>query len=263
MPSQIRILFIGDIVGRQGKKLVVESVAALRQEHGIDLIIANAENCEDGSGLKPSSFRELCEAGVDAITLGDHIYKKRDIYSVLHNDHRTVKPANYPEEAPGRIWTSVTSGNGTEVAVFSVMGRVFMRPVDCPFKAIDRVLAEIPDSIRVRFLDCHAEATSDKQLIGRYADGKVSAVIGTHTHVTTADEQILPGGTAFQCDVGMTGPHDSIIGRDIDRVLETTITFKPRSFTVPNGDVQLSGTLIDIDTESGKALHIERLRVRE
>ena len=138
-----------------------------------------------------------------------------------------------------------------------------MRPVDCPFAAIDKVLAEIPDSIKIRFVDCHAEATSDKQLIGRHLDGKVSAVIGTHTHVTTADETILPGGTAFQCDVGMTGPHESIIGREIDRVLETTITFKPRTFRVPLTDNRISGTIIDVDEETGKATAIRRIVVDE
>lgn len=259
----IRILFIGDIVGKPGKQLVLQCLPGLRQREEIDFVIANAENTEDGSGLKPGSFREFCRNGVDVVTLGDHIYKKRDIYSALENDDRIVKPANYPAEAPGKSWTTAKTEQGIEIAVFSLMGRVFMRPVDCPFQAADRVLSELPDSAKIRFLDFHAEATSDKQLIGRYLDGKVSAVIGTHTHVTTADESILPGGTAFQCDAGMTGPHNSIIGRDVDRVLETTITFKPRTFKVPFGDVRLSGTIVDIDPESGKAVSIRRISVNE
>lgn len=259
----IRILFIGDIVGKPGKKIVLQSLAGLRRREQIDFVIANAENCEDGSGLKPGSFREFCNHGVDVVTLGDHIYKKRDIYSALEKDSRIVKPANFPPEAPGRDWTTARAADGTEIAVFSLMGRVFMRPVDCFFKAADRVLEAIPDSVKIRFLDFHAEATSDKQLIGRYLDGRVSAVIGTHTHVTTADEQILPGGTAFQCDVGMTGPHDSIIGRDIERVLDTSITFKPRTFKVPFGDPRLSATLIDVDPETGKALQIRRISIDE
>ena len=260
----IRILFIGDIVGKTGKRIVLDAMPGLREKEQLDFVIANGENCEDGSGLKPGSFREICRAGVDVITLGDHIYKKRDIYSILEKDDRSVKPANYPAAAPGRTWTKQTCKNRpVEIAVFSVMGRVFMRPVDCPFAAIDKVLAEIPDSIKIRFVDCHAEATSDKQLIGRHLDGKVSAVIGTHTHVTTADETILPGGTAFQCDVGMTGPHESIIGREIDRVLETTITFKPRTFRVPLTDNRISGTIIDVDEETGKATAIRRIVVDE
>lgn len=258
-----RILFIGDIVGKPGKQIVLQSLAGLREREQIDFVIANAENCEDGSGLKPGSFREFCKHGVDVVTLGDHIYKKRDIFSALENDHRIVKPANYPPEAPGKCWTVARSKSGQKIAVFSLMGRVFMRPVDCPFAAADRVLSEIPDEVKIRFLDFHAEATSDKQIIGRYLDGQVSAVIGTHTHVTTADEQILPGGTAFQCDVGMTGPHESIIGRDVDRVTETTITFKPRTFRVPSGDVRISGTIIDIDEETGKATAIRRISIDE
>lgn len=257
----LRLLFIGDIVGKPGKRIVLQALPGLRQAESIDFVVANGENCEDGSGIKPGAFRELCGAGIDVMTLGDHIYKKRDIYSVLDSDSRVVKPANYPESAPGRNWTTAKTADGIEVAVFCVMGRVFMRPVDCPFSAADRVLADIPDSIIVRFVDVHAEATSDKQLLGRHLDGKVSAVLGTHTHVTTADEQILPGGTAFQCDVGMTGPHDSIIGRDIEKVLETTITFKPRTFKVPLGDPKISGTLIDIDETTGKATAIRRISV--
>ena len=257
----IRILFIGDIVGKPGKQIVLKAVQPLREREQLDLVIANGENCEDGSGLKPGSFRDFCNHGVDAVTLGDHIYKKRDIYSALERDSRIVKPANFPKAAPGRNWTVVQTEKGVDVAVFSLMGRVFMRPVDCPFAAADRVLAEIPDHVRVRFVDIHAEATSDKQLIGRHLDGRVSAVLGTHTHVATADEQILPGGTAFQCDVGMTGPHDSIIGRDVERVLETTITFKPRSFKVPPGDVRLSGSIVEIDETSGRATGIRRITV--
>jgi 2',3'-cyclic-nucleotide 2'-phosphodiesterase len=157
----------------------------------------------------------------------------------------------------------VKAANGEQVAVFSLLGRIFMKPVDCPYEAAERVLAEIPAEVKVRILDFHAEATSDKQLMGRHLDGRVSAVLGTHTHVTTADEQILPGGTAFQCDVGMTGPHDSILGRRIDRVLETTITFQPTQFDVATGDVQLHGTIVDIDPATGHATAIRRIVLKE
>ena len=155
------------------------------------------------------------------------------------------------------------AADGTQVAVISLLGRVFMRPVDCPWAAVDRVLAEIPADVKVRVVDFHAEATSDKQLMGRYLDGRVTAVLGTHTHVTTADEQIFPGGTAFQCDVGMTGPYDSILGRRIDRVMETTITFQPTQFEVAAGDVRLSGTIVDVDPATGRATAIRRLVVNE
>lgn len=255
----MRILLIGDIVGKPGQRIVLESLAALRERESLDLVIANAENALDGSGLSPAIYHKLIKAGVDCVTLGDHIYRRNEICSVLTANEPIVKPANYPAKAPGENWIVVKSASGEQVAVFSLLGRIFMKPVDCPYQAADRVLAEIPADVKIRVLDFHAEATSDKQLMGRYLDGRVSAVLGTHTHVTTADEQILPGGTAFQCDVGMTGPHDSILGRRIDRVLETTITFQPTQFDVATGDVQLHGTVVDIDPATGRATAIRRL----
>jgi metallophosphoesterase (TIGR00282 family) len=259
----MRFLLIGDIVGKPGVSVVTRSMAALRRREGLDLVIANAENAADGSGLSPSIYRKLIAAGVDCITLGDHIYRRSEIGSVLQSEANIVKPANYPAAAPGRTWSVVKSADGTPVAVVSLLGRVFMRPVDCPWGAIDRVLAEIPAEVKVRVVDFHGEATSDKQLMGRYLDGKVTAVLGTHTHVTTADEQIFPGGTAFQCDVGMTGPHLSILGRRIDRVLETTVTFQPTQFDVADGDVRLCGTVVDADPTTGRATAIRRLVVTE
>lgn len=259
----MRILLIGDIVGKPGLRIVTQSVAELRQREQLDLIIANAENALDGSGLSPTIYRKLIAAGVDCITLGDHIYRRNEICSVLTTESNIVKPANYPDKAPGKNWMLVKSASGEQVAVFSLLGRIFMKPVDCPYQAADRVLAEIPAEVKVRIVDFHAEATSDKQLMGRFLDGRVSAVLGTHTHVTTADEQILPGGTGFQCDVGMTGPYDSILGRRIDRVLETTITFQPTQFDVATGDVQLHGTIVDIDPATGKATAIRRIVLKE
>jgi metallophosphoesterase (TIGR00282 family) len=181
----------------------------------------------------------------------------------LQCESNIVKPANFPKFAPGKTWAVVRSAAGVQVAVVSLLGRVFMRPVDCPWQAIDRVLAEIPADVLVRVVDFHAEATSDKQLMGRYLDGRVTAVLGTHTHVTTADEQLFPGGTAFQCDVGMTGPHESILGRQIDRVLETTITFQPTRFEVATGDVRLCGTIVECDPATGRATGIRRLVMTE
>src|SRR5688500_4340204 len=259
----MRILLIGDIVGKPGERIVTRCLLALRRRESLDLVIANAENAADGSGLAPSIYRKLVAAGVDCITLGDHIYRRSEIASVLESAANIVKPANFPAKAPGKTWCVVPAADGTQVAVASLLGRVFMRPVDCPWTAADRVLAEIPNDVKVRVIDFHAEAKSDKQLMGRHLDGKVSAVLGTHTHVTTADEQILPGGTAFQCDVGMTGPHESILGRRIDRVLETTITFQPTQFDVATGDVRLCGSIVDIDETSGRATAIRRLVVRE
>ncbi len=259
----MRLLLIGDIVGKPGRKLVTRAVRGLVESEAIDLVVANAENSAGGSGLTPANYQELVSAGVDFITLGDHIYRRREIVRVLESQPNIVKPANFPKKAPGREWSVVRARNGVDVAVISLLGRVFMRPVDCPWTAADRVLAEIPPEVKVILVDFHAEATSDKQLMGRFLDGRVSAVLGTHTHVPTADECILPGGTAFQCDVGMTGPIDSILGRRTDRVTESTLTFYPTHFEVAQDDVRLMGTLVDVDPETGKATAIRRLRVDE
>jgi metallophosphoesterase (TIGR00282 family) len=259
----MRILLIGDIVGSPGLKLVTTVLGGLRKRESLDVVIANAENAADGSGLSPAQYRKLIAAGVDCVTLGDHIYRRSEICGVLATEANIVKPANFPATAPGRAWTIVTAADGTRVAVVSLLGRVFMRPVDCPWAAIDRVLAELPADVKIRIVDFHGEATSDKQVMGRYLDGKATAVLGTHTHVTTADEQIFPGGTAFQCDVGMTGPHDSILGRRIDRVTETTLTFQPTHFEVATGDVRLSGTIVEADPATGRATAIRRIVVTE
>jgi metallophosphoesterase (TIGR00282 family) len=259
----MRILLIGDIVGKPGERIVTRAVGLLRKREGLDLVIANAENAADGSGLSPSIHRKLITAGVDCITLGDHIYRRSEIAGVLEGESNIVKPANFPSAAPGKSWCVVPAAAGTRVAVFSLLGRVFMRPVDCPWQAAERVLSEIPGDVKVRIVDFHAEATSDKQLMGRYLDGRVTAVLGTHTHVATADEQLFPGGTAFQCDVGMTGPHASILGRRIDRVLETTLTFQPTQFDVADGDVRLCGTIVECDPATGRATGIRRLVVTE
>ncbi len=259
----MRILFIGDIVGKPGREIVRRAIPSVVVEKCIDLVVANAENAAGGSGLTPAIYRELVKAGVDAITLGDHIYRRKEIYSVLENEPNIVKPANLPPESVGRDWAVVKARNGVPVAIASLLGRLFMKPVDSPWQAADRVLAALPSEVRVRLIDFHAEATSDMQLMGRYLDGRVTAVLGTHTHVPTADECVLPGGTAFQCDVGMTGPFESIIGRRIDRVMETTLTGLPTEFEVATGDVRLCGTIVDVDPETGRANRIERLCVSE
>jgi metallophosphoesterase (TIGR00282 family) len=229
----------------------------------LDLVLANAENAAGGSGLTPSIYHELVQAGVDGITLGDHVYRRKEIYPILSSEHNIVRPANLPEEAVGRRWAVVRARDGTEVAFLCVLGQLFMKPIDNPWRAVDQALAQIPSDVRVRLVDFHVEATSEAQLLGRYLDGRVSAVLGTHTHVPTADECILPGGTAFQCDVGMTGPFESILGRRIDRVMETTLTSNPTQFEVATKDVRLCGTLVEIDSPSGRAVAIKRLCVLE
>lgn len=259
----MRLLFIGDVVGKPGRKIIVQTLPGLIAREKLDLVIVNGENSAAGSGITPDIHRELIGIGVDCITLGDHIYKRREINPILESAPNIVKPANFPPSAPGKPWTVVTARDGTKVGVISLLGRVFMRPVDCPWAAVERVLAELPRDVKVVFVDFHAEATSDKQLMGRYLDGRVAAVLGTHTHVPTADEEIFPGGTAFQCDVGMTGPYHSILGRLIERVQETTLTFNPTQFDVATDDVRLCGSIVDIDPATGRATAIRRLRVDE
>jgi len=255
----MRFGFIGDIVGKNGLGFVADHLQQFRERYALDLVIANAENAYSGSGLAPGQYRRLRDAGVDIVTLGDHAFKKREIYSVLETEPHIVRPANFPESAPGRGWTSIPLADGRSFTVISLLGRVFMRPVDCPFLKADAILnsGHVPPG--PVFLDFHAEATSDKVLMGLYLDGRVAAVLGTHTHVTTADERILPGGTAFQCDVGMSGPHSGVIGRDAKRIMKTVLTFEPTTFLVAEGDLQMHATVVQVDDHSNLATGIERV----
>jgi 2',3'-cyclic-nucleotide 2'-phosphodiesterase len=264
LKASMRILFIGDIVGTPGVNIVRQALPGLIAAESIDFVIANAENAASGGlGLTPGIYRKLREAGVDAVTVGDHIYKKLDIVDVLEKEDRICKPANFPPEAPGRDHILAAARDGTLVGVLCLLGRTFMKPVDCPFRAADRALAELAGKTQCVVVDMHAEATADKYLMAHHLKGRVSAVLGSHTHVPTADEQVLPEGTAFITDVGMTGPYDSILGRRVDRVLPTTITFVPSNFEVATGDPRLAGALVDLDPASGKASAIRRIMVNE
>lgn len=259
----VRIVMVGDVVGKPGLRMICASISWMRRVLGAHGIIVNAENAADGSGLRCTDYRRLIEKGVDAITLGDHVFRKREIMQVLDSESNIVRPANLPAEAPGKAHAIVKIGDGVRVAVMCALGRVFMKPVDCPFRAIDRELASLDSKVVIRLVDFHAEATSDMQLMGRYLDGRVSAIVGTHTHVATADEQILPGGTGFQCDLGMTGPFESILGRKIDAVLEATLNGVPTPFQVATGDLRLNGTWLDIEKSSGRCVNIGRLNLQE
>jgi 2',3'-cyclic-nucleotide 2'-phosphodiesterase len=277
-PDHDRILLVGDIVGKPGTRFVCDAAAKLKQQLNLSALIVNAENSADGSGLTLKDYQRLIDAGVDMITMGDHIYRKREIMDVLQSKSNIVRPANFPASSVGKGWHAFQLASQYRLYVVSLMGRVFMKPVDCPFHAAERVLKEIQhheavliakenkDPKQNRFfvlIDFHAEATSDKQLLGRMLDGRVTAVLGTHTHVTTADEQILPKGTAFQCDIGMTGPFESILGRKIESVLEATLTLNPVTFAVGTQDVRLSGTYVDACRTTGLATAIGRIVVRE
>lgn len=260
----MRLLFLGDVVGKPGRDIIRQALPGLIAAEGVDVVIANGENAAAGSGYTPSIHQELVAAGVDGVTLGDHVYRRREVLPLLESSPVVVRPANLPPEATGRCWAVVTGRDGTKVGFFCLLGRLYMNtPGDSPWRAADRVLAEMPSDVRVRLLDYHAEATGEAQTVGRYLDGRISAVLGTHTHVATADECVLPGGAAFQCDVGMTGPHESILGRRIDRVLQATLTGVPTSFDVATGDVRMCGTLVEIDPQSGHATAIRRVVVDE
>ncbi|MEM8864389.1 MAG: TIGR00282 family metallophosphoesterase [Planctomycetota bacterium] len=257
----MRLLFIGDIVGQPGRDIVLQAVRGLKAAEELDLVIANAENAAGGSGLTPLLYKELIRAGVDAITLGDHVYRRKQICKTLEAESNIVRPANLPTEAIGRRWAVVQAANGVNVGICCALGQLFMKPIDSPYRAIDDCLAQMPSDVKVRLVDYHAEATSEMQIMGRYLDGRVSAVLGTHTHVATADEQLLPGGTAFQCDVGMTGPHESIIGRRIDRVMHATLTSMPAPFDVATEDARLNGTIVEVDPQTGLATGIRRVSI--
>ena len=260
---EFRALLLGDTVGSPGRRVIVKKVMPLVEAKEVDFVVINGENLAGGSGITPEAYQEMRKAGVDVMTGGDHVYKKKEIYSVLEREDRLLRPANFPEEAVGPGWCVVPAGNGLEVGVVLLLGRVFMPPVDCPFKTMDRILPSIRARTKVILVDMHGEATSEKVAMGRYLDGRVSAVFGTHTHIQTADEQILPKGTAYITDLGMTGPYDSVLGRRVDRVLQRFVTQMPAHFDVAEGDVRASGAIVTIDSGTGRAKSIERIHWRE
>ncbi len=253
----MRILFIGDIVGRPGRKTLSILLPQLKKEFAkIDFIIVNGENAAAGKGLTEKIMNDLFDMGVDGITSGNHIWDRSDFYSVLDEEIRVVRPANYPPGCPGQ-GVSVLSKNGKRLALLNLQGRVFMPDLDCPFRKADEILEEL-NGVPV-LVDFHAEATSEKRVLGFYLDGRVSAFLGTHTHVQTADEEILPDGTAYISDVGKTGAHRSAIGMTLESVLPRFLTALPSRFQVAEDDLRLCAVLIDVEEETGKALSIQRI----
>jgi metallophosphoesterase (TIGR00282 family) len=259
----LRLLCLGDIVGRPGRKVVEQKLRPLVRERKIDLVIANAENIAAGSGITTNLFHKVRAYGVDVVTLGDHVYRKLDIVPTLQASERIVRPANLSQQAAGRTHTIVTTDSGVQVAVFNLLGRIFMNlPSDDPFATADRVLKALPPAVKVIVCDMHAEASSEKVAMGHHLDGRASLVFGTHTHVPTADAKVLPGGTAFISDLGMCGPYDSVLGRRKDKVLKYMTTNMPTPFDVATGDVRMCGAIAEIDETTGKALSIERVEIR-
>jgi len=256
----MRILLVGDIVGRPGRSAFVRTVGRMKDTGEVDFVIANAENAAAGRGPTKEIVDVLLSAGADVLTLGDHTWDSKDMIKFIDLEPRVVRPANYPPGVPGRGWVRVDTPEGP-LSVISLIGRVFMPPVDCPFLVADKLLGGELQLGRAVLVDFHAEATSEKIAMGRYLDGRVSAVFGTHTHVQTADETILAGGTAYITDLGMTGPKDSVIGRDVEPVIKKFITGVPQKFNVAKGDPALEGAAVEIDMQTGKALSIERIRI--
>ena len=256
----MNILFIGDIFGKAGRKIVADHLADLVQTRAVDLVIANGENAAAGFGITPRLVQELLALGIDVLSSGNHIWDRKEIIEYFPQEPRLLRPANYPG-GPGQGCFLGRTRSGIEYAALNFQGRVFMAQTDCPFRAADRELAKLPPSCKIRIVDMHAEATSEKQAMGWYLDGQVTAVVGTHTHVPTADERVLPKGTAYITDVGMTGPYDSIIGNTVEDVLRRFLTGLPGRLGVGDGDVRLCGVLLDVDPDSGRARRIERLSV--
>ena len=255
----MRVLFIGDVVGKPGRQAVTKLVPQLRRDHEIDLVIANGENSAHGAGLTASTVNSLLESGVEVITSGDHVWDQKEIYQVIENEHRLLRPLNMPPSTPGRGTVVVHVHNKTRFAVVNLIGRVFMPHADCPFRAVEIEVVRLRKQTNLILVDIHAEATSEKIAMGRFLDGKVSAVIGTHTHVPTADEQVLPQGTAYITDVGMCGPYDSVLGRDTEAVLQRFLTQMPKRMEVATNRIALSAVVIDIDEYSGQSNAIKRV----
>jgi len=257
----VKLLFIGDIVGKPGRQAVARELHRLVDRHRVDLVIANGENASGGFGITADTAKELFELGVNLFTSGNHIWDKKDALEYITREERLIRPANYPPGTPGQGSTVIRTAGGLKVAVINLEGRVFMNNLECPFRTADREVERLRQETPVILVDFHAEATSEKSSLGWYLDGRVSAVIGTHTHVQTADERILPEGTAYLTDAGMTGAFESVIGVRKDEPIQKFLTQRPAKFEVAKKDIRLNGVVIEVDEASGRALSIERVNV--
>jgi len=257
----VKLLFIGDIIGKTGRQALSRELHRLVDRHMVDLVIANGENAAGGFGLTEEVARDLYKLGVGVLTSGNHIWDKKEALEFIRREEKLLRPANYPEGAPGCGSAVFTTAGGVKVAVLNLEGRVFMNNLECPFRVADREIARLKQETPVIFVDFHAEATSEKASLGCYLDGRASAVIGTHTHVQTADERILPGGTAYMTDAGMTGAFDSVIGMRKEEAIAKFLTQLPVRFEVAKGKIRLNGAVIEVDENSGKALAIERINI--
>jgi hypothetical protein len=256
----MNILFIGDIVGSPGRQAIKELLPELKKEYRLAFTIANAENAAGGSGITPAVAQELFDTGIDVLTSGDHIWKKKEIFEIIDKEARILRPVNFPLGVPGRGWAVFKTRDNIKIGVINVQGRVFMEAIECPFRTSRQAQEALSKETNIIIVDIHAEATSEKVALGWYLDGKASAVLGTHTHIQTADERILPGGCAYITDVGMAGPFDSVIGRRIEDVLERFVTSVPNRFEVAKENIQVQGVVLDIDENTGRARSIIRIQ---
>lgn len=259
----MRILCIGDVVSRTGREMLFKYVDDLKYQKSLDLVIANGENATHGRGLARNAYNELMRAGVDGVTLGNHAWGSKEISSIMRKEGNVIRPANFSSHTPGSGSMVLTAKSGEKVGVINLIGRTYLDPSNSPFDAALEEIEKLKKVTNVILVDFHAEATSEKQALGQYLDGKVSAVFGTHTHVQTADEMILPNGTGFICDLGMTGPVDSILGMSSKIIIDRFVTGMPQKFEVAVGRGQFCGCIFEIDTESGKCVDIERIFIRE
>jgi 2',3'-cyclic-nucleotide 2'-phosphodiesterase len=260
----MKLLFIGDVMGEPGLRAVRAQVPRLREHYRLDLVIANAENVAGGNGVTPQTAQALFDAGVDLLTNGNHAWDKREALDYIRGEPRLLRPYNYPDGTPGTGWLIATAANGHKIGVLNLLGTTFMEPrLTCAFRSADRALEGKPEDLKLVFVDMHAETTSEKMALAWYLDGRVSAVIGTHTHVPTADERILPKGTGFLTDVGMSGCYDSVIGLKVEQSLERFVNKLPARFEVAQGEGELCAVLLDLDEASGRCRYIERVRLKE
>lgn len=257
----VKLLFIGDIIGKPGREALSRELHRIVDRHMVDLVIANGENAAGGFGLTQETAQDLFKCGIQMITSGNHIWDKKDSLEYINREARIVRPANYPEGTPGRGTTIVKTPGGTKIGILNLEGRVFMNNLDCPFRCADREIAKLKEETPIIFVDFHAEATSEKASLGWYLDGRVSAVIGTHTHVQTADERILTEGTAYMTDAGMTGAFDSVIGVKKEEAIQKFVTQRPSKFEVAKKDLRINGVVIEVNESTGLALSIERINV--
>jgi len=255
----LRILMIGDIVGRPGRTIVREKLLYLKNKYEVDFVIANGENAAGGNGITEKIAQELFISGIDFLTMGNHVWDNKDVFNFIETENRMTRPANYPI-APGKGYQIVQVGKGPMIGIINISGRTFMPPLDCPFKTADNIIQKISSVTNIILVDFHAEATSEKIAMGWYLDGRVTLVAGTHTHVQTADEKILTNGTAYITDVGMTGPINSVLGIEKEKVINKFVAQMPVRFEVAKGPAELNGILVDINELTGKALAIERIR---